>query len=222
MRGGVVLTPERISQRVLSEYFDLRVMDNNLRGYWCEAMVAEALGPDCRVCSGGWAPWDLELGAASKTFPDNIRIQVKNTARVQSWHGPTSVPSDPMFNLSYRSLPEYWNRDNPDRQCEAQGFLCDLFVLCFHGIDALEKADQRDPNQWQVFLISASPRDGDITENEIRSCRKAHLGTGRPSTLQRRPATMAKGIRGRRATVNMTLTDLSGAIIREFVTGQQA
>ena len=192
-----VLTPDGIRQRVTREYFDLHVIDNNLRGYWCEAMVAEAIGPECRICSGGWAPWDLEIGASTRAFPHRIRIQVKNSARMQTWHVPTSQPSEPVFNLSYRTLPTYWQRDNPDRQCEPQGFLCDIFVLCYHGLDDAETVDQRDPEQWQVFLLGATPRYGDITDAEFLACQKKLQTTGLPSSLQRRPSTMVKGIRGR-------------------------
>jgi hypothetical protein len=70
----------------MQEFLGAPVMDNNLRGYWCEAMVAEALGKECRITSKGWAPWDLEIGPTNADYPARIRIQVKcgKTANVAS------------------------------------------------------------------------------------------------------------------------------------------
>lgn len=202
------LSAEGIRLRVMQEYLGAPILDNNLRGYWCEAMVAQALGPECRITSQGWAPWDLEIGNSNDTFPHRIRIQVKNAARRQTWHQSTSAGSEAVFTLSYRKRPLYWTRDFPDHPCEDAGFLCDIFALCYHEeIDPIS-ADQRDPSQWKVFLVSAYGADGDITKAELASCStKLEIGQQRAS-LNRRPDTMVQGIRGRRPAKPIHLPDL--------------
>lgn len=192
-------------------------MENNLRGYWCEAMVAEQLGATCAITSGSWAPWDLQIGKDNDCFPDRIRIQVKNSARLQAWHGTHSNPSVAQFNLTYRALPQYWMRDYPNRPSDAEGFQCDIFLLCFHDSYDTKTADQRDPAQWQVFLLSANHTDGDITEAEYISCKKAFEKSGRPVTLQRRPQTMADGIRGRRPAHMVQLPNLTLEVVNKVL-----
>ena len=212
-----LLSSDRVRQRLMSEFFDKPILENNLRGYWCEAMVAEALGKDCHVSSGGWAPWDLQIGKHSDLYPDRIRIQVKNSARLQTWHGPEAVGSQSSFNLVYRGCPAYWERDYSDRACEKSGFLCDVFALCFHSHTGRETIDQRDPAQWSVYLISAHPADGDITDAEFNGCKRRFDQTNRPRSLQRRPETLEIGIRGRRLVRPIPLQDLNIRAIRQVL-----
>lgn len=213
----IMITLGNIQKRLVTEFFDKPVMENNLRGYWCEAMVAEQLGPTCAITSGSWAPWDLQIGKDSDNFPDRIRIQVKNSARLQAWHGTNSNPSVAQFNLTYRALPSYWIRDFPERPSDPEGFQCDVFALCFHDNHDILTADQRDPKQWRVFLLSANHADGDITESEYLSCKKAFKVSGRPVTLQRRPDTMMIGIRNRRPAHVVQLPDLTLALVNKVV-----
>src|SRR4051794_40000142 len=89
----------RIRERISSEIFDRKLMDNQMRGVWCEFMVAEALGPSCSVVSHGWHPWDLQIGAATAEFPERILIQVRNTARTQPWNKPLGIFSSCKWKL---------------------------------------------------------------------------------------------------------------------------
>ena len=192
-----MLIPSQIQNRVLTEYLTAKILDNALRGYFCEAMLAEALGPVCRIASHGWAPWDLEIGPRAARFPDRIRIQVKNSASLQTWHGSESPPSDSLFNLTWRRRPAYWDRDAKDVPCEDEGFLCDLFALCHHPVSDPAIADQTDPAQWQVYLLAADPALGHITTAEVVACRATFVRTGKPTSTQRRPVTLETGIRSR-------------------------
>ena len=72
------LTKSRCLDRLRDDLLASRLIENSLRGYLCEVMVAEAIGPDCRIVSSGWHPWDLELGEPGTA--DFLRIQVKNSA----------------------------------------------------------------------------------------------------------------------------------------------
>lgn len=203
------LSSDSISQRVMQEFLGAPVLENSLRGYWCEAMVAEALGKECRITSKGWAPWDLEIGPTNADYPARVRIQVKNAARRQTWHQENADGSDAIFSLVYRNRPTYWGRDFPDQPCEASGFLCDIFALCYHAdVDPIS-ADQRDPAQWTIYLVSAHEADGDITKAETAGC-ASKLRAGRHrATLNRKPESMSNGIRGRRPVRAIALPELN-------------
>lgn len=99
------ITEERIEHRVIKEFLSSNLIDNNLRGYWIEAMVAEALGPNCQCVSGAWHVWDLQFGKSQDEYPNRIRIQVKNTARLQTWTHFSRNPSACQWELRARRKP---------------------------------------------------------------------------------------------------------------------
>ena len=172
-------------------------------------MVAEALGPSCRIVSGGWAPWDLQIGDDADQFPQRIRIQVKNSARLQTWHSGHSESSRSSFNLTFRRRPEYWEKYNPNYYCEPSGFLCDLFALCFHGVTDRQVVDQKDPAQWVVYLVAAYANSGAISSAEHAWCKNNFEQTGRATSIQRRPETLNKGIRNRAPVPAIPVLDLN-------------
>jgi hypothetical protein len=65
--------------------FDVPVMQNNLRGLWVELMVLELLGDGWKHAGNDWAAWDLER-------EDGLRVEVKQSARLQSWGNSVSLP----------------------------------------------------------------------------------------------------------------------------------
>jgi hypothetical protein len=200
--------------RLTREFFECRVMDNALRGYWCEAMVAEALGPECRITSANWAPRDLEIGPESGVFPQRIRLQVKNSACRQTWHGTASQPSDTLFSLTWRNRPAYWTRDFLHRPCKASGFLCDAFVLCHHpGFDE-PGLDQGDTSQWQVYLVSARPETRAITPKEFARLRAGREGQSRRS-IQRSPKSLREGRMGSAGIEPIPMTKLTMQSVRD-------
>lgn len=75
---------EAIFARIRRMY-DTPHMQNNLRGQWVEAMIAEILGPGWRHTGGDWAAWDFER-------EDGLRLEVKQSAQGQSWGKSTSSP----------------------------------------------------------------------------------------------------------------------------------
>ena len=187
--------PARIAARVLTKFFTGPILDNTQRGYFCEAMVAEMLGPAARIVSHGWHPWDIEFGDTRADFPQRIRIQVKNSARLQTWQrrGPDA---DCSFILPYRRRPGAAGPPGVTR--EERGFLCDLFALCDHPETDRTVADHTDPAQWLVCLLPTDPRLGAITPGDI-ACLDSRLASATAPAIIRTVRTLAQGIRGRRA-----------------------
>src|ERR1019366_4351693 len=54
------------------------LVDNTARGVLAEFIVATALGISTESVRDSWASWDL-------TTPDNVRVEVKSAAYLQSW-----------------------------------------------------------------------------------------------------------------------------------------
>ncbi len=174
-------------------------------------MIAEALGPEC--ASTGLS-WDLQIGDSRAMFPERIRIQVKNSASLQSWNQANGQITDPLFSLTWRKKPYYFERDNPGIPCETEGFLCDLFILCHHPVTDIATADHREPDQWNFYLLPVHGPSSAVTEAELQWAQKKLKETGRNSSTQRRPSTLRSGIRGRRPCEPIGVSDLSIDSIR--------
>jgi len=202
------LSTTSIRTRLMKDFLASPLIDNSLRGYWCEAMVAEALGPTCQIVSGGWHPWDLQIGPSKAAFPDRLRIQVKNSARLQVWTPQGGKGSDCLFNLTYRKRP-YSVEGEANTPCEAEGFMCDLFILCHHPVKDHALADQTDPAQWQFYLLPVVGQRSAVTDIELSWVREKLRRDGRSSSLQRRPESLPKGIRGRREVSAIGIEDLT-------------
>ena len=186
--------PKAIEKRLIKDFLGAKLIDNSLRGYWCEAMLAEALGASCRIVSHGWAAWDLEI-----PHPDTaqmIRVQVKNSASLQTWHSRQSKPSKCSFNMTMRAAPFYLAQDSTSQQVDF-GFHCEVFALCHHFVSDVYNADHRMPDQWNIFLVPSDPNLGAITQEEFDWAQEKCRTSGRPVNLQRRPESLEEGIRGR-------------------------
>ncbi|KPP88284.1 MAG: hypothetical protein HLUCCO07_16040 [Rhodobacteraceae bacterium HLUCCO07] len=203
------ITTESVKMRFFAEAFSRPLIDNTLRGLWCEFMIAEALGPECASTGFSWYPWDLQIGDGRTTFPERIRIQVKNSASLQSWNQANGQKTDPLFSLTWRKKPYYFERDDPGIPCETEGFLCDLFILCHHPVTDIGTADQRDPGQWDFYLLPVHGPNSAVTQAELQWAQQKLRETGRNSSTQRRPSTLRSGIRGRQPCEPVGISDLT-------------
>lgn len=199
---------ERIADRLMKDIFRQRRIDNNFRGPWTEFMVAEAIGNECEVVSHGWHPWDLQIGDRTKEFPERIRIQVKNTARLQTWHKPGDKLSDCQWVLRIGSPPEYFLEQNRDVPCESYGHLCDLYVLCFHPEEDFDIADHQDPFQWEFYLVPATTDHSMFPVKERPTSQKTY------QSYRVRPESLKQGIRGRPPVAPLTFGELDIAAVR--------
>ena len=168
---------------MFQDMFAQRLMDNTFRGIWCEYMVAEALGPDCKNVGAGWHPWDLQIGDSTARYPDRIRLQAKNSARLQFFNAVKKKGSKCEFNLVIRKRPFYFEENNPDGvYCEDFGFLCEAYVLCLHDETDWDRADHGDPSQWKFFVLPLVAPNARLTRREIEC-----LESKRPLTRRLRP-----------------------------------
>ncbi|MDK3075677.1 hypothetical protein QO034_21655 [Sedimentitalea sp. JM2-8] len=119
--------------------FDVPAMQNNLRGLWVEAMIAELLGPGWKYTGGDWAGWDLQHDGGT-------RLEVKQSAKEQSWG---TAKSPPRFDIKaglghYPDGINYVSNQTGER-------LAHFYIFAWH-----DGTDQRDVGQWQFFLVASS------------------------------------------------------------------
>jgi hypothetical protein len=122
----------------LRDMFDVPVIQNNLRGLWVELMVLELLGSDWRHAGNDWAAWDLERN-------DGLRVEVKQSARVQSWGRSAGLP-----RFSIAPAKGHY----PDGQGYVPNLsgnrLANLYIFAWHDGD-----DQRLASQWEFCVVEA-------------------------------------------------------------------
>ena len=128
---------EKIYARIRS-MFDAPQIQNSLRGLWVEAMVCEILGNGWTHTGNDWAAWDLERC-------DGLRVEVKQSAKHQSWGLSTSPPR---FDIAaakghYPDGKTYLTNATGSR-------LANVYIFAWH-----EGQDQRDTSEWLFYVVEA-------------------------------------------------------------------
>lgn len=140
----VILTQQNhhVIDRLTRRLFASPILRNSIRGEVVEEIVAMALEPDWRHCGGDWAAFDLVHPATG------LRMQVKQSAARQSWHGGASPSPRPRFSIA--SKTGRW--EGPTWIAEP-GRNADLFVFAFHPVTNTT-ADHRNPAQWRFHVVA--------------------------------------------------------------------
>lgn len=100
-----------------------------------------ALEPKWELCAGDWAAFDLRHTATG------LRMQVRQSAARQSWHGDICPPCRPRF-----SIAEKTGRWEGATWIAEAGRNADIFVFAWHPVtDAA--ADHRERDQWEFFVV---------------------------------------------------------------------
>jgi hypothetical protein len=130
------MTRDEINARLWKRLYGGKVIENQLRGALVEELCAVALGDDWNITSEDWAAYDLE-------GPDGTRIQVKQSAALQTW----GVAKTAQFSIARKT--GRWEGADWINQ---PGHQADLYMLFWHPIKD-ETADHWDPDQWCVYVI---------------------------------------------------------------------
>lgn len=137
-----------ISQSLRDRLFDALLgkplVSNAFRGALVEAMIAETLEPEWRWCADGWGEVDFR-------GPEDVGLEVKQSAARQSWHDGASRPCQPRFDIAART--GYWGADG--RWMESPGRNAAIYIFGWHPIFDPETADHRNVTQWQFFVVNA-------------------------------------------------------------------
>jgi hypothetical protein len=153
------LSSAEVVERLTRRLYGSPIVRNDARGELVEEIVAAALEPDWQLCSTEWASCDLVHRA------NKLRIQVKQSAAKQTWHGIDARRPRPYFSI--KEKVGRWERG--DQWVEERGRNADLFIFAWHPVtDA--GADHRDPQQWQFFVVAERdlPAQGSLSLSRVR------------------------------------------------------
>jgi hypothetical protein len=154
-------TVEEIVERASAELFKRKLLTNIHRAVIVEAIVAAALEPEWQWCSADYASCDFRRG--------DVRLEVKQSASLQSWNASTLKPSKCAFDIAERTGE--W--EDGVTWKPGHGRNADVYLLCHHPLVSTE-ADHREANQWRFFVVSerALPRQKTIALGAVEQLTK--------------------------------------------------
>ena len=122
------------------------LMSNATRSRFAEFIVATATNVDLGIPRQEWEPYDL-------LTPEGIKIEVKSSAYIQSWH------QKQISTITFSIKPaRYWNSKNGEQESIAKRH-ADIYVMCL-----LKNMDQNtinplDLDQWDFYVLSRPELD---------------------------------------------------------------
>lgn len=138
------------------------LLDNVLRGSFCEFVVGAALGVDLSDGRTNWSPWDI-------TFPyswedtagshEIIRVEVKNSSFLQSWN------EGKLSKISFGIAPK-------EVSDPAQGIIgekkrqSDVYVFCHYKAKDKATADPLVLDDWDFYVVSTKVLDEKCAEQK--------------------------------------------------------
>ncbi len=117
------------------------LMSNATRGRFAEFIVATATNINLDTPREEWAAYDL-------ITPDNIKIEVKSAAYIQSWY------QDHLSNISFSIKPSfYWDAET-NKQSKTKGRYVDVYVMCLLFNKNQKDIDPLNLDQWKFYVLS--------------------------------------------------------------------
>ncbi len=136
------MTLPPVVTRLAQRWFGQPIIRNDLRGELVEEIVAMALEPEWQGCGSDWGACDLIRPA------DGLRIQVKQTAALQSWTLPDGPKPRPCFSIASKT-----GRYEGAAWIPGVSRNAEIFIFAWHDRTD-ERADHRDADQWQFFVVA--------------------------------------------------------------------
>lgn len=117
------------------------VMDNATRAILGEYIVHKAISSDT-MSRENWVAYDLKY--------KDIKIEVKTSGYVQTWHKTDSKASRISFDIGSKSI---WDETTNSRTTEKTRY-ADIWVFCIHNEKDVTLANPLDENQWSFLVCS--------------------------------------------------------------------
>ena len=140
---------DQVVQSLNERFYSQPLINNVYRGDYVEELILSALGKQWQPF-GGWGGWDLER-------EDSVRVEVKQSAALQSWHAAASAgkTSPARFDIAPRggyytdsTDAGVWREvDNPVRSA-------DIYIFAWHPEKDPDIADHRRAEQWEFYVVS--------------------------------------------------------------------
>lgn len=135
---------------ILSDYWawsSSDLLNNTLRGSFCEFIVSAALGVDLTGVNEDWTPYDILVPGS----PD-VRVEVKSSAYLQAWE------QGKLSNIQFSIRPtRAWSpqagfEDEVKRQS-------DVYVFCLYTVTDRAEADPLVLDGWAFYVVPTSRID---------------------------------------------------------------
>lgn len=123
------------------------LLSNTARGVFAEFIVARALNIPLDKGRAEWDPYDL-------LSPENIKIEVKSSAYIQSWH--QEKPSQIIFDVAKKRA---FNPDTNKLELEPSRH-ADVYVFALLMHADQETIDPLNIDQWHFYVLPTAELDG--------------------------------------------------------------
>ena len=122
------------------------IMSNATRSRFAEFIVATATNVDLGIPRQEWEPYDL-------LTPEGIKIEVKSSAYIQSWH------QKQISTITFSIKPaRYWNSKNGEQESIAKRH-ADIYVMCLLKNMNQNTINPLDMDQWDFYVLSRPELD---------------------------------------------------------------
>jgi hypothetical protein len=140
-----------IALRLASRIFDQKLIGNQYRSAFIEAMIEDYLRPyGWRYVGDSWGGWDFERGK-----PGEHRLEVKQSAACQIWSVARKLKTRGSFDIAPRT--GYFHEQGSKYAAMAVPDRCaQTYLFAWHPIDNEDCADHRNPDQWEFYVVSAA------------------------------------------------------------------
>lgn len=125
------------------------ILSNATRGILAEFIVAKALDVDVSNVRDQWDAYDL-------VTPENIRVEVKSSAYLQSWEQLDF--SKISFSIS-TAIP--WNR-SIDKRSDTAIRPADVYVFCLLKHKDKTTVNPLNLDQWEFYVVSTLQLNNDL------------------------------------------------------------
>jgi hypothetical protein len=137
-----------IALRLAAKLFDQRLIQNQFRSAFVEAMVEPYLEPDgWRYVGDGWSGWDFERGERPEE-----RLEIKQSAAHQTWSEARSIKTRGIFDIAART--GYYS-EGGSKYAAIPGRYAGIYVFAWNPIFGTD-TDHRNPSQWEFYVVLAS------------------------------------------------------------------
>lgn len=127
------------------------LLNNTLRGSYAEFIVSMALGVDLNGTNDDWTPYDISLPLhwqCGTEFREEVRIEVKSCAYLQSWHKGDGRLSNIQFSI--RPTRAWDPIDGYSDEIKRQS---DVYVFCLYAETAYERANPLILDGWDFYVL---------------------------------------------------------------------
>ena len=131
------------------------VLNNTLRGMVAEYIVSQAL----EACTPVRVEWDT----VDITTPEGIKIEVKSSAYLQSWH--QNRPSAISFGIA-KTYPWDWKTN---QYGETQIRSADVYVFCVLAHLDGQTVNPLELMQWEFYILPTSTLDSSLGDQKTVS-----------------------------------------------------